>query len=402
MMKYSEVGGYGSVPTKKRGGLIVGILLFLVVLLVLGGLFYYKLVYSKNSIQVLLNGVFDYLDTSLEDNDYDHFTGNFSLEMKMQGEDSSDNELYNILNQVSLSGSYGIDYNQNIMSLDFYSDYGDEDLINMNVYTEYGKGYVYLEGLYDKYIESSINNYSDLFEKNTDDYKNILIGLKKAINGSLKDEYFTKEKVTIDSKKLTKTTLDLTGNNYQEYYKSFTSILLKDKNFLESFAKVTKQEVKEVEEELQSSLEEDDGEKIILYTDRFEFVKIDITSSDGRLVIIDDNGKYSYKLYDGEVEIVSGVVSIKTEDNENIILFSYYDNEELVGVEFTIKSSINKDGKVERKDVSNAVNYNNLSDDEIMSIYFKLMDNKGIVKIIEKIPSLYVNEDDENIPIITS
>ena len=30
------------------------------------------------------------------------------------------------------------------------------------------------------------------------------------------------------------------------------------------------------------------------------------------------------------------------------------------------------------------------------------MDNKGIVKIIEKIPSLYVNEDDENIPIITS
>lgn len=402
MMKYSEVGGYESVPTKKRGGLIVGILLFLVVLLVLGGLFYYKLVYSKNSIQVLLNGVFDYLDTSLEDNDYDHFTGNFSLEMKMQGEDSSDNELYNILNQVSLSGSYGIDYNQNIMSLDFYSDYGDEDLINMNVYTEYGKGYVYLEGLYDKYIESSINNYSDLFEKNTDDYKNILIALKKAINGSLKDEYFTKEKVTIDSKKLTKTTLDLTGNNYQEYYKSFTSILLKDKNFLESFAKVTKQEVKEVEEELQSSLEEDDGEKIILYTDRFKFVKIDITSSDGRLVIIDDNGKYSYKLYDGEVEIVSGVVSIKTEDNENIILFSYYDNEELVGVEFTIKSSINKDGKVERKDVSNAVNYNNLSDDEIMSIYFKLMDNKGIVKIIEKIPSLYVNEDDENIPIITS
>lgn len=402
MMKYSKVGGYGSVPTKKRGGLIVGILLFLVVLLVLGGLFYYKLVYSKNSIQVLLNGVFDYLDTSLEDNDYDHFTGNFSLEMKMQGEDSSDNELYNILNQVSLSGSYGIDYNQNIMSLDFYSDYGDEDLINMNVYTEYGKGYVYLEGLYDKYIESSINNYSDLFEKNTDDYKNILIGLKKAINGSLKDEYFTKEKVTIDSKKLTKTTLDLTGNNYQEYYKSFTSILLKDKNFLESFAKVTKQEVKEVEEELQSSLEEDDGGKIILYTDRFKFVKIDITSSDGRLVIIDDNGKYSYKLYDGEVEIVSGVVSIKTEDNENIILFSYYDNEELVGVEFTIKSSINKDGKVERKDVSNAVNYNNLSDDEIMSIYFKLMDNKGIVKIIEKIPSLYVNEDDENIPIITS
>ena len=402
-MKYSEVGGYGSVPQKKHRGLVIVIVLFLVVLLVVGGIFYYKLKYSKNSIQLLFDAVYDYLEIYIENGDYDSLTGTFSMQMKFQSTDET--EIFNIFNKLDFSGNYGVDYNKNIMSLDFSSNYDDKDLIDMSIYTEYGRAYIYLNGLYDKYIDTSVDDYSALFERNLDDYKTVINRIRRTMNESLKDDYFTVEKVTVDSEKLTKTTLDLTGNNYQEWNKNFTKMLLKDEVYLESYAKILDKDIEYVKKELNDALEDEkdyEGEKIVLYTKKNRIVKFEMSNSEDRIVIKNNDDKYEYELYNNGVEIASGTVKVNMNDNGSKILFSYYDNEEQLGMEITIDISVKTNGEVEKKDVTNSISSEKISEDDIISIYNKLMENEGVVKIIEEVSKL-IGYDDSNssLPMIT-
>ena len=404
-MKYSEVGGYGSVPQKKHRGLVIVIVLFLVVLLVVGGIFYYKLKYSKNSIQLLFDTVYNYLDSYIENNDYDSLTGTFSMQMKFQSTDETETEIFNIFNKLDFSGNYGVDYNKNIMSLDFSSNYDDKDLIDMSIYTEYGRAYIYLNGLYDKYIDTSVDDYSALFERNLDDYKTVINRIRRTMNESLKDDYFTVEKVTVDSEKLTKTTLDLTGNNYQEWNKNFTKMLLKDEVYLESYAIILDKDIEYVKKELNDALEDEkdyEGEKIVLYTKKNRIVKFEMSNSEERIVVKNSDNKYDYELYENGVEIASGTTKVDMKKKSSKILFSYYDNEEQLGMEITIDISVKTNGEVEKKDVTNSISSEKISEDDIISIYNKLMENEGVVKIIEEVSKL-IGYDDSNssLPMIT-
>ena len=233
-MMYGQEGGYGSVPKKKKTGLVVGIIVF-ILLLVGGGFFCYKKFFARNSIEVLLDSVYSSLEMYVDNSDYDSLTGDFSVNVSFNSADNETNQMFSIFNKLDFKGNYGVDYDKNIISLDLESYYDDNDLIDMNVYTEYGRGYIYLDGLYDKYIDTPIEGYSEIFKRDSVDSKNIIVGIKKAIDASLKEEYFTIEK---DSKGITKTMLDLTGENGKNFGKDFCESLLNNKVYIESYAKV--------------------------------------------------------------------------------------------------------------------------------------------------------------------
>lgn len=404
-MKYGQEGGYGSVPKRKRGGLIVVIILFLVALGI-GGFYCYKQFFAKNAMEVLIDSMFNYLEASIEESDFDSVAYDFEVQMNLQSSNAEDNEVLAIFNKLDFSGSYGVDFKQNIMNVDFRSNYDDKDLLDFSVYTEYGRGYIYLDGLYDKYIDTSIDNYSEIFERNIDDYKYLVSGVKKALDGSIKDEYYKLEKVSIDGEKLEKITLDLTGDNYQEWNNNFTNILLNDSNFMESYAKVFDIKLEEAKKELKDMLEEDkdyDGEEYILYMKGLEFVKFELISEDNRIVVsASGKDKYDYQLFGNGTEYGSGSVKMASKDNESMKI-SYYDNGENFGVEFKFKVSTKKNISVDRKDVTNSISIDNISDDDVASIYSKLMENEGIVKIIEEVSTLFGYDDNgEDSFIVTS
>lgn len=408
-MLYGRDGGYGSVPRKKNLGLIIGILMVLVVLVVVGGIFLYKTLNSKNSIQMYLDMAFDYLESSVDNNDYDSVTGNFSIEMNLQEIDNIENyQLYEMFNKIKISGNYEVDYSSNIMNIGLGADYDNKKLMDIDIYTAYGKAYIYLVDLYDRYIEESLDNYSDLFERNTDDQKNVIVGLKRAFDGSLKEEYYTEEKVTVDSRKLTKTVLNLTGENYLEFYKDFSDILLDDKEFLESFAEIFGTDVDKVKAELsydEDKFEGTDGLKLVLYTDKFAFVKLEMLVSDdmGRIVVEKVNEAYEYVMYDDGVEILSGVVKVVNDDNSSNVSFSFYVPEEKMGIEFILESSFELNGKVQVKDVTNSVSLDKITDDELMDIYNKLIENEGVVEIIQEVSDLIGQTDyNDSLSIVTS
>ena len=404
-MKYNEVDGYGSVPKKKHRGLITAIAVFLIVLVTIGGIFCYNLMHSKNSIQLLLDYAFDYLESSITKGNYDSITGNFSVQMKFQNSGDLDNEILAIFNKLDFSGDYGIDYNKNIMSLDFSSNYDDKDLIDVSLYTEYGKAYIYLDDLYDKYIDTSIDDYSQLFERNLDDYKTVVLGMEKALTQSLKEEYFTVEKVELDSEKVTKTTLDLTGDNYLEYTTNLVEILLNNKNFLESYARITNQEIDNVKEELKDIAQFDndyDGKKYILYTKGIAFIRFDIVSENQQLIIKKNGANYDYEFYENDIVVYTGSVEISLKDDKSNILFSFYDKEEHLGLEVVFESFVEYGGTVEKKDVTNSIAYENLSYSDYLSIYSKLMKNEGLVKIIGELSKLMVSDENTSSSLIFS
>lgn len=403
-MIYGQEGGYGSVPKKRRYGLFIGCVLFLV--LVIGGFYCYKFMFAKNSIELLLDSAFEYLELAVENNDYNSVTGAFSFQMKFQSNDETENEVFDIFNKLDFSGNYGIDYDKNIMSLDVKSDYDDKDLLDIGVYTEYGRAYFSLDGLYDKYIDTAVDNYSKLFERDYDDVKNVIKGVKSAYEESIKDKYFIVEKVTVDGERLTKTTLDLTDENYQEWNRNFTQALLENDIYLDSYAKIADMEVHEVKKELEEALEEEkdyEGEQYILYTKMFDMVKFEMNNPDYRVVVKINDGNYEYELYEKGIEFANGNVEMNLADSKNVIAVSYYDIQEAMAVEVTVNILVEENGLVERKDVTNSISTDDISDEDIMTIYNKLMENEGLISIRDELLSIISWDDDgSSLPIVTS
>ena len=81
--------------------------------------------------------------------------------------------------------------------------------------------------------------------------------------------------------------------------------------------------------------------------------KFDLT--DPVIVVKNSDNKYDYELYENGVEIASGTTKVDMKKKSSKILFSYYDNEEELGMEITIEISVKTNGEVEKKDVTNSI-----------------------------------------------
>lgn len=397
-MMYGQEGGYGSVPKKKNGKLIFVIVFGLIILLGVGGFLYYKFVYSANPMKVLLNKGFDYLENAFDDEEYDSIVSKVDFQMEFSSSDGDLNKLFGIINKVKFSGTTGIDYDKNIMSMDFSSDYDGKDLLDFAMYTEYGSAYLYLNGIYDKYIEVPIDNYSDLFERNNEDTKNIFLGVSHAFEKALKDEYFDVENVELDGKKVKKSTLDLTGNNGKEFFENIIKNLKNDKEFLNSCSKMLGLGVNDIKDGLNDLSEESEYfelGKFVLYTKNFDFVKFEFAFEHDKLVIERNNKKYEYKIIESDYTICSGYLElVENKKDASVVKFSIYVDDEELGMDFVIGLSTDKNGKVAKKDVSNSISYEDISEDDTESMYENLMENKGMAEIIEDVSELYEGSDD--------
>lgn len=375
---------YDNKLNNNRHKLVGGIVLFLVVLCISCGLLYYRFIYSRNGIQMLLDMAFDYVETYFINND--SIVGTFDLGMEVN---SNNKEVYNILNNLDVNGSYGIDYKNKIMNLDISSKYDNEELIDFNVYADNGRSYLYLNEVYDKYIDISNEEYGSYLDKNISDYKSILSSFMIAFSDSVKEEYFKVEKEFVDGKKLKKTSLALTGDNYQEWINNFIGMLLNDKDFLEDCANVFDLTVEDIKIRLENILEYNyDGFELVIYTNRLKFVKLEVISDDDKVIVSKNNDEYVYDIYNNDVNVISGTVKVISKENNNIILISYYDKDRELDMDITINTFIELNGKVERRDVSNSILVEDINGFDMLVMYGKFIKKGGAVKLIGELPGL--------------
>ena len=369
-----------------RGSIAPVVVVIFVIIALLGLAFFGGKYYlaSRNNIKIFMNDYFN----KLEDNIGKNNSTSGSLSLNVNG-DTTDKEkkIFKILNNLDFSMNYGIDTKENITNIDISTNYYGDKLININTYIEDNNIYLSSSDLYSKYIKIE-NKKEDNSEKKSmtnDDYKVIINSISTAVSESLKEEYFTKNWVKLDGKSVNKVELLLNNNNIKIINENIINNL---KNFIDSFGKLIGKKTMEVKELLDKEIKEVNSNeysdiKISLYTKITKFVKLEITSGEDKIVVKSNDKGYSFEIVDSEDNnTYNGTIEINNNSDSTTYNVNVKDSNNL---EIKINNTINKTTKIEKKDVSNSILLEDITEKEYEDIINKISNNKAFNKIYEDI-----------------
>lgn len=372
-----------------RGSIAPVVVVIFVIIALLGLAFFGGKYYlaSRNNIKIFMNNYFN----ELEDNIGKNNSTSGSLSLNVNG-DTTDKEekIFKILNNLDFSMNYGIDTKENITNIDISTNYYGDKLININTYIEDNNIYLSSSDLYSKYIKIE-NKKEDNSEKKSmtnDDYKIIINSISTAVSESLKEEYFTKNWVKLDGKSVNKVELLLNNNNIKIINENIINNLKNNNNFIDSFGKLIGKKTMEVKELLDKEIKEVNNNeysdiKISLYTKITKFVKLEITSGEDKIVVKSNDKGYSFEIVDSEDNnTYNGTIEINNNSDSTTYNVNVKDSNNL---EIKINNTINKTTKIEKKDVSNSVLLEDITEKEYEDIINKISNNKAFNKIYEDI-----------------
>ena len=372
-----------------RGSIAPVVVVIFVIIALLGLAFFGGKYYlaSRNNIKIFMNDYFN----KLEDNIGKNNSTSCSLSLNVNG-DTTDKEkkIFKILNNLDFSMNYGIDTKENITNIDISTNYYGDKLININTYIEDNNIYLSSSDLYSKYIKIE-NKKEDNSEKKSmtnDDYKVIINSISTAVSESLKEEYFTKNWVKLDGKSVNKVELLLNNNNIKIINENIINNLKNNNNFIDSFGKLIGKKTMEVKELLDKEIKEVNSNeysdiKISLYTKITKFVKLEITSGEDKIVVKSNDKGYSFEIVDSEDNnTYNGTIKINNNSDSTTYNVNVKDSNNL---EIKINNTINKTTKIEKKDVSNSVLLEDITEKEYEDIINKISNNKAFNKIYEDI-----------------
>ena len=371
-----------------RGSIAPIVVVIFVIIALLGLAFFGGKYYlaSRNNIKIFMNDYFN----KLEDNIGKNNSTSGSLSLNVNG-DTTDKEekIFKILNNLDFSMNYGIDTKENITNIDISTNYYGDKLININTYIEDNNIYLSSSDLYSKYIKIE-NKKEDNSEKKSmtnDDYKVIINSISTAVSESLKEEYFTKNWVKLDGKSVNKVELLLNNNNIKIINENIINNL-KNNNNIDSFGKLIGKKTMEVKELLDKEIKEVNSNeysdiKISLYTKITKFVKLEITSGEDKIAVKSNDKGYSFEIVDSEDNnTYNGTIKINNNSDSTTYNVNVKDSNNL---EIKINNTINKTTKIEKKDVSNSVLLEDITEKEYEDIINKISNNKAFNKIYEDI-----------------
>lgn len=372
-----------------RGSIAPVVVVIFVIIALLGLAFFGGKYYlaSRNNIKIFMNDYFN----KLEDNIGKNNSTSGSLSLNVNG-DTTDKEekIFKILNNLDFSMNYGIDTKENITNIDISTNYYGDKLININTYIEDNNIYLSSSDLYSKYIKIE-NKKEDNSEKKSmtnDDYKVIINSISTAVSESLKEEYFTKNWVKLDGKSVNKVELLLNNNNIKIINENIINNLKNNNNFIDSFGKLIGKKTMEVKELLDKEIKEVNSNeysdiKISLYTKITKFVKLEITSGEDKIVVKSNDKGYSFEIVDSEDNnTYNGTIKINNNSDSTTYNVNVKDSNNL---EIKINNTINKTTKIEKKDVSNSILLEDITEKEYEDIINKISNNKAFNKIYEDI-----------------
>ncbi len=372
-----------------RGSIAPIVVVIFVIIALLGLAFFGGKYYlaSRNNIKIFMNNYFN----KLEDNIGKNNSTSGSLSLNVNG-DTTDKEekIFKILNNLDFSMNYGIDTKENITNIDISTNYYGDKLININTYIEDNNIYLSSSDLYSKYIriENKKEDNSEKKSMTNDDYKVIINSISTAVSESLKEEYFTKNWVKLDGKSVNKVELLLNNNNIKIINENIINNLKNNNNFIDSFGKLIGKKTMEVKELLDKEIKEVNSNeysdiKISLYTKITKFVKLEITSGEDKIVVKSNDKGYSFEIVDSEDNnTYNGTIEINNNSDSTTYNVNVKDSNNL---EIKINNTINKTTKIEKKDVSNSVLLEDITEKEYEDIINKISNNKAFNKIYEDI-----------------
>ena len=372
-----------------RGSIAPVVVVIFVIIALLGLAFFGGKYYlaSRNNIKIFMNDYFNELEENIGKNN----STSGSLSLNVNGDTTyKEEKIFKILNNLDFSMNYGIDTKENITNIDISTNYYGDKLININTYIEDNNIYLSSSDLYSKYIriENKKEDNSEKKSMTNDDYKVIINSISTAVSESLKEEYFTKNWVKLDGKSVNKVELLLNNNNIKIINENIINNLKNNNNFIDSFGKLIGKKTMEVKELLDKEIKEVNSNeysdiKISLYTKITKFVKLEITSGEDKIVVKSNDKGYSFEIVDSEDNnTYNGTIEINNNSDSTTYNVNVKDSNNL---EIKINNTINKTTKIEKKDVSNSVLLEDITEKEYEDIINKISNNKAFNKIYEDI-----------------
>lgn len=363
--------------------IVILVIVALAVLAFFGGKYYLS---SKNSIKI-------FIDTSLnklENNIASSGTTSGDLTININGDTTSkEGKIFKILNNLDLNIIYDIDTKENITDVNIKTNYYSDELVDANIYIEDGNIYLYLNELYSKYIKYNYKKDNSNSNKiSNEDYKIIVSSIRTALNESLKEEYFTKSWTKVNGKSVNKVELLLDDKNIKIINENIINNLKNNNKFISSFRRITNKEETEVKKLLDNEVEKINNNKyldtkISLYTSITKFVMLEVSNKNVQATINSNDNGFVYKVADKENNnTYNGTFKIDIKDDN--ITYSNITKDDS-SLEMNFSGTIKHNTKIEKKNVSNNILLEDITDREYKEILSKIFNNKAFKRISEDI-----------------
>ena len=332
----------------------IALLLLIIGLVIIGGVIYFYLFKKSSTFETYINKSFTYLEENLV-NTLDS-EGKITLSFNLNTNNQDMKDVVNLLNKVKVDSSYQIDFTNKKMNINLNSTYDNKELLKGNIYTENSYLYFNLNNITDKYYKSDkIEEYEEMFnlDMNTNDLKEYLNDYQEKLIDNLDKAEIREENVSLNNKNVLKSTLVITD---------------------------------ELKKEMDLDSEDYDFtiNKVILYTDNKNFVKLEIISDNNTITVDKDNNIYKVEFTEENKEPVKLDIDIK----DNIVNVVAYLNDTDLSGNITFGFSKNKLAKFTSVDVKNATNFSDITEDEMNNILEKISTNEEIMALLDEIEKL--------------
>lgn len=376
-------------PVKKEGKKVWLFVVLGVLALVVGAvLAFYFFVYSKptflfkSSLSVLRNQL---NAENVENNE--PMQVDFSFQTNINTTDETLKPMFDNINKLYLETSIYLDLGNKIEFMKLNSKYKDQDFINAEMFVEKENAFVKLDKIYDKYIKVVLEE--DIF-KEDEGSKDVIIvadGLLAAIENSLEEQYFTKVEKTVSLnnvvKKVNANTLVINNENIVPFLTSIINELKANNEFLEAFARMEEMEKADVVSGLDSALSDmkssadmvgEVNYQISFYTEGFMNNLVGMgVSVDGEAydVYFTEDTLSVLTTKESSTELL--LDATKNQDKYNVNLYLGEDK-----LSFVLGLKVNEKPSFTKPDVTNAVEAEKLTQDEVGQITMGLMQSPGV------------------------
>lgn len=384
--------------TKKKNRLVIIILVVVGLLFLLAGGFYFYI--NSNSLLVIrynTNKLTNSITEMIEEQEgLKKASGNIAIDYNIEASDASLKEIVDVFNGIKLNYNYKLDIDNKLLHAEVGTTYKNDKLIDVNMYAQDKNAFIQLPGVFDKYIKVDISDdYDEMFNitKNTKESKIVIQSVNKAFLSSLKKEYLVSsdDKVMIDGKevKVSKITMELDGKKLTTVSKDFLTYLYNDQEFIKAFD--TLSDSNDTKNKLKDAIDDvyyNDQDSVVLsiYCKGLlkEIVKYEASlKSDGEsysVFVLKNKNAYDFQVKQANDLVAEG--SVVTEFNNNDGKISIKASvKELGKVTFNITIKEDKNVAVEKKNVKNSINSDELTEKQSEEILAKLMENKGFSKL---------------------
>lgn len=374
----------------KRKGFPIKIFFFLLILLMFGGIGYYYFVIDSPHNILLTTAKNAFTSIKLENTEYNTINYNYELDINLLTNNKEYIDITNIINKFYLTGNLGIDKNKEETFVKLNAFYEQKPLLTIDGYYQ-NDDYVYLKlnNLFDKVIKTKIEKEeASSSEIDTEILQKMIKSTTAVMMDTLKKAEFKKEYTKLNDTIAKKITFTIDEELTKELYKN----MLNNKEFMESYSELqgmTEQELKDSINEDINNLE-DFTETTYLYVTplKNEFLMIDIIENEERTVITKEKDEYNYKIYTDSIIEYQGYISFEKEDNSYEITFTSENIEEELSFEINLDLSYEYDKSIDSLDTENAIDSEQLTEEDGTKITEKLIENDAFVNLVEDFASI--------------